>query len=87
MVWCIVDRRKCLCIDGEVSQMARPLSSREILLAELRDCPEPLVDEVVDFVRFLKSKKGQDLEPALLSESALEKDWLRPEEDRAWQGL
>lgn len=68
--------------------MAELLSTRDVLLAELRDCPDPLLDEVVDFVRFLKSKTGRDhLETAFLSESVLQKDWLRPEEDQAWRDL
>ena len=68
--------------------MTDQLSTREVLLEELRDCPDPLLDEVVDFVRFLKSKTvNYQLETALLSESVLQKDWLRPEEDQAWRDL
>ena len=68
--------------------MAEPLNTRDILLEELRDCPDPVLDEVVDFVRFLKSKTGHaSLETALLSQSALQKDWLRPEEEEAWRDL
>lgn len=33
------------------------------------------------------SKKSQDFEPLLLSESALKKDWSRPQEDKAWKDL
>src|SRR5439155_10156197 len=51
------------------ADMAEPLNTRDIL-AELRDCPDPVLDEVVDFVRFLKSKTGHaSLETALLSQS------------------
>ncbi|GAH36362.1 unnamed protein product, partial [marine sediment metagenome] len=50
--------------------------------------PKPLLGEVLHFVRFLKSQAAQDrLETALLSEPALRKDWLRPEEDEAWRDL
>ena len=60
----------------------------EILLHEMEGLPAPLLQEVLDFVRFLKEKAAQDrLEPALLSEPALRRDWLRPEEDAAWAEL
>ena len=50
--------------------------------------PEPALEEVLDFVRFLKAKQASELnETATLSEPALAKDWLRPEEDEAWQHL
>jgi len=62
--------------------------TRELLLDELRDCPEPVLLEVRDFVRFFKTKLAQErFETALLSESSLQKDWLRQEEDDAWRDL
>lgn len=61
---------------------------KEMLIRELEDLPEVFLQEVSDFVRFLKSKAAQEhLETALLSESTLRKDWLKPEEDKAWQRL
>jgi len=61
---------------------------RETLTRELEDLPEASLQEVLDFVRFLKAKATEEhLETALLSESSLRKDWLRPEEDEAWQSL
>jgi len=43
---------------------------------------------VIDFIRFLKAKHTKaQLETALLSEAALGRDWLQPEEDEAWQDL
>ena len=40
------------------------------------------------FVRFLKARNAQgSFETALLSESALAKDWLHSEEDEAWRDL
>lgn len=60
----------------------------EIIKSEVEKFPEPLLDEVLDFVHFLKSKIIYDkLGTALASESSLKKDWLRPEEDEAWQNL
>jgi hypothetical protein len=46
------------------------------------------VEEVVDFVEYLKQKQLRKIpETMLLSESALAKDWLSPEEDEAWANL
>ena len=60
----------------------------EIILNEMEEFPEPLIDEVLDFVNFLKKKMiSTQMETALVSESSLKKDWLRPEEDEAWQNL
>ena len=50
--------------------------------------PEPYLEEILDFIYFLKvkaSKKG--MEASILSESVLAKDWLSPEEDEAWKNL
>ena len=64
------------------------MTSREVLDQELDAMPEPLLTEVLDFVRFLKQKVAEErFETALLSETALGKDWLRPEEDEAWRNL
>jgi hypothetical protein len=64
------------------------MSKRELIISEIERVPEPFLDEVLDFVQFLKSKtiKGK-LATGIASESSLKKDWLRPEEDEAWQGL
>ena len=59
-----------------------------LVMGEIEKLPKPLLGEVLHFVRFLKSQAAQDrLETALLSEPALRKDWLRPEEDEAWHDL
>ncbi len=64
------------------------MSKTELLIQELRQAPEPMLDEVLDFVRFLKLKQAGDrLDTAVASESSLAKDWLCPEEDTAWRGL
>jgi hypothetical protein len=64
------------------------MSKKELLLNEIEQTPEPLLDEVLDYLRFLKTKLAQQrLDTAVASESALKKDWLRPEEDKAWQSL
>lgn len=64
------------------------MSKKELLITELEQVPESFLDEVIDFVRFLKAKLIKErVDTAIASESSLKKDWLRPEEDEAWQGL
>jgi len=64
------------------------VKTQELILKEIEQVPEPLLEEVLDFVRFLKAKRAEEkLEVSMLSESALQKDWLRPEEDEAWRDL
>lgn len=64
------------------------MSVKELLAKEIESVPEPLLEELLDFARFLRAKaerSGREL--AILSESALAKDWLSPEEDEAWSDL
>lgn len=64
------------------------MSARDELRQEIEDVSEPLAAEILDLVRFLKARATADrFELALVSESALGKDWLRPEEDEAWRDL
>jgi hypothetical protein len=64
------------------------MSTKELLLREIEATPDELLEEVLDFVQFLKQRKDLDrFEITLASESSLQKDWLRPEEDEAWQDL
>ncbi len=51
-------------------------------------CEEMKVKELLDFTLFLKVKALQKkVETAIASETSLMKDWLRHEEDEAWQDL
>jgi len=46
------------------------------------------VRELLDFTLFLEVKALQEgVGTAIASETSLMKDWLRPEEDEAWQDL
>lgn len=64
------------------------MNPKEIILREIEHVPEDVLEEVIDFVRFLKQRKClEKFEITAASESALKKDWLRPEEDEAWQDL
>jgi hypothetical protein len=64
------------------------MSTVELIEKELADLPEALQQEVYDFVRFLRLKTDdQAFNGALLSESALAREWDSPEEDAAWASL
>ncbi|MEI6309630.1 MAG: DUF2281 domain-containing protein [bacterium] len=61
--------------------------SKKMLLKEIDGLPAEFMDELQDFVQFLKQKCAKNLESTLLSESSLRKDWLSAEEDEAWRDL
>ncbi|MDV3002910.1 MAG: hypothetical protein N5P05_004565 (plasmid) [Chroococcopsis gigantea SAG 12.99] len=64
------------------------MTIKEQLLQEIDKTPEPLLEQVLDFLQFLQNKHQQNkLEITLLSELSLQKDWLKPEEEEAWQNL
>lgn len=61
---------------------------KEQITTELNGLPEQACEEVLDFIRSLKTRHRRDtVETAIASESALGKDWLTPEEDEAWSDL
>jgi hypothetical protein len=64
------------------------MDSKEIILKEIEQMPDTLLEEILDFIKFLKMKAAQEkFEIAIQSESLLKKDWLLPEEDEAWHDL
>jgi hypothetical protein len=64
------------------------MNRKELLIKEVENSPDFILQEVWDFLLFLKAKYQQDkLEMSVISESSLQKDWLQPEEDEAWQNL
>ena len=64
------------------------MTTREALVKEIQQVPEPLLQEVLDFIRFVQARIAREgFETAIASEPLLAKDWLRPEEDAAWQDL
>jgi hypothetical protein len=64
------------------------METKELIYREIEVIPESYLEEVLDFIHFLKDKsRKKKLETAILSESALAKDWLSPEEDEAWKNL
>jgi hypothetical protein len=65
------------------------MNCKEEIIREIEHIPAPLLSEVLDFIQFLQQKhlSTEKLETVGLSESSLQKDWLAPEEDKAWQHL
>jgi hypothetical protein len=64
------------------------MTKKESVLNEIEQIPEPFLEEVLGFVHFLKAKIIREKQgDAIASESSLKKDWLKPEEDEAWQSL
>lgn len=73
------------------------MNSKQQIIEEIEHIPEPLLNEIIDFIQFLKQKhlspnkldmgEINPLETALLSESSLAQDWLNKQEDEAWQDL
>jgi hypothetical protein len=64
------------------------VSKKELILSEMDQVPDNLFEEILDFIHFLKARSQKEqLETAIASESSLKKDWLRVEEDKAWQDL
>ena len=66
------------------------LTSKQMLIKEIETLPPQIVEEVYDFVNFLKIKITQmsninDIH--LASENVLARDWQLPEEDEAWASL
>ena len=62
--------------------------SDELLFKEIHSLPEHLKDELLDYIQYLKSKAAKEkYDLVLMSESSLQKDWLKPEEEEAWNKL
>ena len=64
------------------------MTNRAVLIKEIETLPAACLNEVVDFVAWIKQRKlSQMPETMLLSEASLAKDWDTPEEDEAWADL
>jgi len=61
---------------------------KELILKEIERIPEQYLTEILDFIRFLETKALEErMGTAIISETSLKKDWLKPEEDETWQDL
>ena len=64
------------------------MSKMELLIKEMENFPEYFLDQVLDFVCYLKVKQIKEkADITMISESSLKKDWLTREEDKAWENL
>lgn len=62
--------------------------TKDIIIKELRDIPDDVASEILDYIQFLKIKKSKEKTLThFASEESLAKYWLRPEEDEAWKDL
>jgi hypothetical protein len=61
---------------------------KELIINEIERVPKEYLIEIFDFIRFIETKVLEEkMDTAIASESSLKKDWLRVEEDEAWQDL
>jgi hypothetical protein len=64
------------------------MNIREKVLKETENAPDIILSEVLEYLQYLKAKHQQRIpETALMSESVLQQDWLKPEEEAAWKDL
>jgi hypothetical protein len=62
-------------------------SARELIDRELDRMPRQELDKMLSLLRILRDARVEAALPLLAAESALNKDWLSPEEDAAWANL
>ncbi len=56
----------------------------------LEQLPDKYINEIPEYLHFLEFKnrnESGDVNSMLLSENSLAKEWLTPEEDKAWEHL
>jgi len=65
------------------------MSTKEALTEEIKNTPENLLQEIYDYLLFLKSRKTKKdvVLTHIASEKVLSRDWDSPEEDEAWKNL
>jgi len=64
------------------------MTTKEAILKAVEDLPEECLDDLANYAELLRHKTALlTLPTAMASERVLAKDWLRPEEDEAWQDL
>lgn len=65
------------------------MTTRELLLREIPQTPEPILVEVYHYLRYLKSlpAEADRFDGLAASQAVLARDWNTPEEDAAWANL
>ena len=66
--------------------------SRKVLTKKIENLPLELLEEVANYISYIeyRGKKEEQFEIeniTLASEKSLSKDWLKHEEDKAWENL
>ena len=61
------------------------MPTKQLLLNEIETLSQDIINEVYHYVTYLKQMKISDI--TLVSENSLAKDWLLPDEDKAWRDL
>ena len=64
------------------------MTIKDKLIEELETLPEAMVAELLEHARALRQENDKGAhETVLAAEPSLARDWLRPEEDEAWNDL
>ena len=64
------------------------MCTKELLVEQIDKLPESLLEKVLEYICSLQTNLVKEkIETLTISESALKKDWLKPEEDETWQNL
>ena len=66
--------------------------NREILAKKIEKLPLDLLEEVANYIDYIEFREAKEnplriQSITLASEKSLSKDWLKPEEDEAWEHL
>ena len=68
--------------------MLANMTTKEAIQKEIDQATEPVLEETLAYIRLLKAMREKGIsDTSMVSEGSLGKDWLRPEEEAAWQKL
>ncbi len=62
------------------------MSTKQLIENLISNAPEDKLDTILAFIKFVLYENNE-INNSILSEASLAKDWLREEEDTAWQNL
>lgn len=62
------------------------MSEQQLIEDLISNAPENKLDIILAFIKFVLHENNE-IDNSLLSEPSLSKDWMREEEDIAWQNL
>jgi hypothetical protein len=64
------------------------MTQKEAIIQAIDLLPASRLPDLLEFIhRLQQTPAPEQWDGALMSESSLQKDWLLPEEDEAWQNL